>query len=362
MSDSDRKKEQQEYKIFQSACDCCLNNNHNNINTRTISIMKYLNGKSIFRKKNDRPDIINICQKKGTLFTVGIEIFSVDHNSIKKRGKYRSKSRETKAKLSDIYEQGHHQLIETGDISNELREEFIRNTIELAKGNLNCEYSMFIETFRYHFENHAENSQQYRDNLTAISENGNIELAFLIDIETYFHDIFLNDGDTVVQVDSGLMPMFSEVVSIINSNANKKLIDYIVFYLHNPQGSKFKVIAVRTGNLKKNLSNQNVIIYDYLGEQTVKIEECTANHSSENNFDLDFRFTECSDLDIQRCVLPLYEKALKYKKNRKPFVTSRMVQHLLYIYPYAKTIEEAHKLSDEFIKKYPVKEIKDDQI
>lgn len=299
--------------------------------------------------------------KNGKIFTVGIEIFSVDHNSIKKRGKYRSKSRETKAKLSEIYEQGHHQLIETGDVSHELCEDLLKNAVELAKGNLNCEYSMFIEAFRYHFENHAKNSQQYRDNLTAISENDNIELAFLIDIETYFHDIFLNDGDTVVQVDSGLMPMFSEVVSIINSNANKKLIDYIVFYLHNPQGSKFKVIAVRTGNLKENLSNQNVIIYDYLGEQMVKIDECSIDKCLEGEFNLNYSFIKCSYLDIQKNIMPLYEKTLKYKKNRKPFVTSRMFQHLLYVYPYAKTIEEAHQLSDEFIKKYPIEENKYDQ-
>ena len=61
-----------------------------------------------------------------------------------------------------------------------------------------------------------------------IADSKEIELAFFIEIETYFHDLFLNERTSIIQYKSKLMPFFSDIVSIINCNENKKYIDYII--------------------------------------------------------------------------------------------------------------------------------------
>lgn len=354
MSNSDKKKENREYEMFQSACNYCLNNN---TNIRTKSIMKYLNGTPIIRKRNDRPDIINECTKGNKKSIVGIELFCVDQNSKTKRGSLRSKSRESEKIISNIYDKGHKELIETGVVSDDNCKSLLKNTSEYAQDSLNSEYEMLISAFKYNFENHAKNCKIYRENLKGLSEGKEIKLAFFIEIETYFHSIFLNCNNSIKQYQSPLMPMFSEIISIINSNENKSLIDYIVFYLHNRPKSEMQVIAIRTGNIRKNLENQGITIFEYAGEQLVKTVDGNIEKDEKGDFQLNYGFIDLTSEKIKKYVMPVYQKALDYQKKKIPFVTSRMVQHLLYVLPYAKTKEDRLKRSIEFDMKFPIEKV-----
>lgn len=358
MSEIDRKKEEKENQIFSSVFKYCENHD---VNIRTKNIVKYLNGSVVERTKNDRPDIIRICQKAGKEYIVGIEIFSVDKDSKKKSNKFYSESKKNKAKLNETYNLGHKQYIETGNVEDKICEDFLNDTAKFTIGQINSGYNNFIASFQYHFKKHADSIPEYRQNLINLSCNENIELAFIIDIEFSGYDLFCNYGKKMTKITNNSMPFFAKIVSIINEHENAKLLDYIVFYIHNPLYSTEQVIAVRAKNLKNNLKNQNIIIYDYIGENLVQIDERSIDLTKDSNFYLSYNFKKLKEDDMQKKVFPLYEKALKYQKDNKPFVASRMIQHLLYVYPYAKTIEEAYQLSDEFVKKYSVDENKDDK-
>lgn len=351
MSNSDKKKEDKEYEMFQSACNYCLNNNTND---RTRSIMKYLNGNPLKREKNDRPDIINECTKENKNYIVGIEMFCVDQNSKFKRGSLCSKSRESEAIISKIYDKGHKELVETGNVSDEQCSLLLKNTVEYAQDSLNSEYEMLISAFKYNFENHAKKCELYRENLKALSKGKEIELAFFIEIETYFHDLFLNCNNSIIQYQSSLMPMFSEIISIINSNANKSLIDYIVFYLHNRPKSEIQVIAIRTGNIRKNLENQGITIFKYAGEQLLKTGDCNIEKDEKGDYRLEYDLTNPINAEFIKYIMPVYQKALDYQTKRIPFVTSRIVQYLLYVWSYAKTKEDIYIRSTRFLMKFPI--------
>lgn len=346
MSAIDEKKREKEAELFELACQL---SEENNINPRTKSIMKYLNGiRDTSREKSDRPDIINWCKKAGTNYIVGIEVFRVDQNSRKKRGKIRSESCENKAKLDKTRSLAQSQYEHTGKLSNEMINVLLKDNVEYAKGHINSDYDSFIGAFREHFNSHSQNIPYYIKTLQNIGDSAKVELAFLIEIEYCANDLFSNHNGIVKSLNECLMPFYKEIVSIVNSAENKELLDYIVFLIRNPQNTEQQVIAVRSKNFKKNLLNQDIVIYEYVGENLAKIQQ----YSVDEERKIKITPNDVSNMEIEEIVYPLYEKARNHLKKGIPFVTSRMVQHLLYVLPYAQTKEEAHCLSRKFSEKY----------
>ena len=159
MSVSDTQKEEKEYQTFIDACEYC---EKNTVNVRTKSIMRYLKGERVIRAKNDRPDIINHCRSGNKEAVVGIELFLVDHNSIYKRGKYKSLNYESKATLTRIREKGHNEISQYGHSSKEVRETLLKNVVKTILNRYNSSYDDLINAFKYSFEHHAQNAQKWK--------------------------------------------------------------------------------------------------------------------------------------------------------------------------------------------------------
>ena len=218
---------------------------------------------------------------------------------------------------------------------------------------------MLLSSFKYHFDNHAKNAPVYREELDKVANGKKIELAFFIEIETYFHDLFLNYNDQVVQYDSRLMPFFSDFLSIIETNPNKHFIDYIVFDLRSCNPNEVKVVAIRAGNIKQNLRKQGITILEYLGEHALKILSSTTKIENDEKGDYVVRFgfapysQEYSDE-----VIRMVNKAQLFKRRKIPFVASRTVQAVLYA-SKAETLEEGIALRQEFISKYSLEKQKE---
>lgn len=100
------------------------------------------------------------------------------------------------------------------------------------------------------------------------------------------------------------------------------------------------------------MKEQNITVYHYVGEHGVSAKICgTASEWS---------VTSKPDSSVEKDIMPLYFQAVQMKKDNLPFVTSREIQHLLYICPYAQDKNEfysylhllgkdkMHQLSKEF--------------
>ena len=353
MSASDKAKEEREYNEFISACDYCSSHQ---VHITSKRIMDYLNGDRVIRVKNDRPDIITKCKWGNSESVVGIEVFYVDQNSKKKSGKYRSKTKESRAIIKGIYERGHSEHLNGEEISDKNKQDLLQKAVETAQDRLNSEYESLICSFKYHFDDHAGKAQAYREEIDRYANGKKIELAFFIEIETFFHDLFLNYNNQTIQYNSRLMPFFSDIVNIIEANPNKRYIDYIVFDLRSRNPDELNVVAIRTGNIKQNLIKQGIKIFEFIGEHILKIIPSTTKIENDEKGDyvVRFRFTPYSQ-EYSDEVIRMVCKAQLLKKRNIPFVASRTVQAVLYA-SNAKTIKEGKKLQQEFINKYPFKE------
>ncbi|SDA30316.1 hypothetical protein SAMN02910447_03168 [Ruminococcus sp. YE71] len=351
MSDADVLKQEKEYNTFLEACEYCETNN---VNIRTLNIMRFLNGIPISRQKNDRPDIICNCNKGKKEYIVGIEMFLVDQNSKNKKGKLRSPSQESKAIINKIYDKGHDEIIQNGQSSKETKESLLSNVVNSISNRYNSSYDDLIAAFKYNFDKHAENVQEYRKNVMAYANGKEIKIAFFIEVESHFFNLFLNDR-RVVEYKSYIMPFFRDIINIINSNPNNKYIDYYVFYLTSYDKIEKKVVAIRSGNIRKNIESQNIIVYEYVGESFTQIITSETKYKEEENGDYSVKLNFTNPAIFQEELSSLCQKALILKKKRIPFVTTRIVQSFLYS-ANAKTMEEQQRLREEFVSKYPVEE------
>lgn len=351
MSDADVLKQEKEYNTFLEACEYCETNN---VNIRTLNIMRFLNGIPISRPKNDRPDIICNCNKGKKEYIVGIEIFLVDQNSKYKKGKLRSPSQESKAIINKIYDKGHNEIIQNGQSSKETKESLLSSVVDSISNRYNSSYDDLIMSFKYNFDKHADNVQEYRKNVMAYANEKEIKLAFFIEIESHFFNLFLNDTK-VIEYKSSIMPFFRDIINIINSNPNNKYIDYYVFYLTSYDKAEKKVVAIRSGNIRKNIESQNIIVYEYVGESFTQIITSETKYREEENGDYSVKLNFKNPAIYQEELSSLYQKALILKKKRIPFVATRIVQSFLFS-ANAKTIEEQQQLRKEFVSKYPIEE------
>lgn len=355
MSKADLEKEKKEQETFLSACEYCENNQ---VNVRTQSIMRFLNGNIIERQKNDSPDIICKCQKGNKEYAVGIEVFLVDNNSRKHKDTYQSVSCKDRSAVDKIFEKGNKEYLEGKDVT-ERGKELVRSAVPMIQNALNSSYNILIDTFRYHFSHHADRVNDYRQEVQRYSDGSEVKIAFFIEIKSYFNALFLNKGNSVIQYNSHLMPFFSDIINVINSHKNKDKIDYIVFYLTSFQNTETKVVAIRTGNIKQNLKNQGITIYEYVGENYTQSKPSKNKYIDEDNGDYTVKMGFDNDYD-EEVVTKLFQKALKMKNNNIPFVTSRMIQSYLYS-AKATSLEELQRLRNKFSIQYPIKESNNDQ-
>lgn len=353
MSTIDEKKEKSEYQCLIDAYDFCVNNS---VPLQTKNILKYLNGECVIRDKNDAPDIINICLRNGNQkVIVGIEHFNV--SSISKTtstGKNISLCKMHLSNLSKINDKMVKQKCEEGFISDALIDENTKEIGSLAEDALNGTYESFITSFKTAWNKHTSNVDNYIKRITTVAEEKGIkeiEIAFLIEIDSEFLEYFCNYSDGSIDfVNTGLIPVFKEIIALINSTDNRKKINYIIFYNKNVNKSCQSVIAFRTGSIKSNLQKQGISIFEYIGENCSKVVIDNIDHK---DITLDFHLDGYTYDDIKYKLLPLYRKAASLKRKHIPFVADRGVQHLLYVDPdNCPDKNTRHRKSKKFSKTY----------
>lgn len=334
MSSIDKIKEQKEYACFLDAYNYSLNKP---VPQQTKEILKFLNGEYIIRKKNDAPDIVTICLKNNNQQAlVGIEHFNV--SSISKTtttGKNISLHKLHISNLSKINDEMISQIQKTGYINDEIIE---KNNIEvgaLAEDAINGTYEAFIHSFQTAWIKHSSNIDNYIMRTKSLAEERKIltvEIAFLIEIDTEFFDFFYNSDEKVMYDNSGLIPIFKDVISIINSTANLFKINYIIFYNRNINKSNQSVVAFKTDSIENNLHEQGILIYEYIGENYCKVKVDSIETDGETP-KVKYQLKKYPEKFIKNELFSMYRKAKSLKDKHIPFVASRSVQHLLFIDP-----------------------------
>lgn len=89
-------------------------------------------------------------------------------------------------------------------------------------------YHSFIDSFKYSLEKHLSSVSVYRQNLMKYATSGErIKLAFLIEIHTEMGRLFLNDKKGTRRNNNGNLPIFQDIVDVLEEIDTKK-VDYII--------------------------------------------------------------------------------------------------------------------------------------
>lgn len=117
-------------------------------------------------------------------------------------------------------------------------------------------------------EQHIKSFDVYRRNLAKLAgKEYNIELTLLIEIHMEFKNLYLNDKNGTSKLSFGQFPIFGDIVRILEGKVDKRKVDYIVLCLGDTlYNDNIKVIAFRTGNIRKNIERQGERVYEYAGE------------------------------------------------------------------------------------------------
>lgn len=328
MSSIDETKESKELSCFHNVLELGIKKNN-----KTSEILQYLNGEVLKRKKNDRPDLICRCTKRvmpHVQTIVGIEHFQVNQLSQEKGEKIVSTGAEYESHIAKVYKKGHAEIEESGVISDENNEKLMHEVSGFVGEMLYSGYYSFLEAFKHHLTHHLEQVQDYRNNISIIANQNPIEMALLIDMRMIFPDLFLNQGERVTVVKNGLLPICEEVVLELEK-IDKRLVNYVILYSSNILEDAEDVIALQTGNIREQLRDQKITVYEYVGEELSNNNFIDVNPSycKEENGDYTIMLQINNPFELQNNCMKVAMQAARAKKNGRPFVTTKRIQCFL---------------------------------
>lgn len=267
-----------------------------------------------------------------------IAVSKDDYQLVKRVGdRYKSVGKELRGHIDATYEKGHTELETTGEVSDDLCHKLLEESVLLAQQANTPQYRGFLEAFRISLEKHLRKAGEYRANIQKFAGQKKIQLAFIIEVETAFTQLFLNNGRKTFIDETGLLPMTSDVVNILSSIPSDQ-VDYIILYFTS---AAFKpdtnAIAIRTGNIKNQLKNQNVTIYKYAGidkcnDGGVSFTPPEVTHRSEDGeYQAKYSYSiPPLDKDRNQRIWPAFKTAYYAHKRGVPFVATREVQAALF--------------------------------
>lgn len=298
------------------------------------------------RKNTERPDFVRYFppvskHERGTL--IGIEHFRVDHLSLQKKGgKVASTGIATEKEIHKIYEQWNEKVL----TSEMMPEGAIRDIANLIVAQIQREekssYDTFFKSFEYSLDKHLENVDVYRANLHKISGGKyNTELALLIEIHSEFRNLFLNNQKGTYRQENDFTPIFEDMLCLMEEKVDCHKVNYIILCMGGTlRAENPKVIAIRTGNIRKHLERQNIIVYGYAGEdlifidfqatqRNVTIEPSCLIDSDKILFGIKHMDKDKNEQFMLNAIFYSLKKALEYRRQGKDFITTLGTQMML---------------------------------
>ena len=316
------------------------------LHVESQQIINKISGNEFERKNTERPDFVRYCppaskHEKGTL--IGIEHFRVDRLSLQKKdGRVASTGIATEKAVHKIYEQWHVEVT----TSEMIPEGAISDIANLVAAQMQKEerssYNTFFKSFEYSLNKHLESVDVYRMNLRELSEGKyNTELALLIEIHSEFRNLFLNNQRGTYREMNNFLPVFEDMVRLMEEKVDCNKIDYIILCMGGTiHTDKLKVIAIRTEDIRKQLERQNIVIYEYAGEDLIFTDFNVTQRKVRNepdyridgdkiSFVIEHTDEELNEQFRLDAMFYSLKKALEYRKQGKNFVATYGIQMML---------------------------------
>ena len=209
-------------------------------------ILALLDGEDVYRAHEERPDFVRRIspQKEGAKgVLLGIEHFRVDHLAIKKHSKKGKKAQFLRIasvapvlnkKKRATYEKWNNCLDENGILPEEFFEDAAKDLFDLAGEHMQkvtgTNYRSLLASLQQNLETHVKSIPTYQENLRKIAQPGEkIQIALLIDLYAEFFSLMKFDSRGIRACKIGEVPLFQEVIALIERIIDKSAVDYVIF-------------------------------------------------------------------------------------------------------------------------------------
>lgn len=309
---------------------------------KTKRIISMLDGEDLLRFDDERPDFVRI-PYSNTNIVIGIEHFRVDHFSLQKAdGKVASKAAPHEKSRDSVYEKWHQHLVDTGDVPVKALHDVMDLVANRFKFQKEATYNNFIKSFRYSLYKHTKNIDVYRKNIGKTSSK-KIEIALLIEVHTEFCDLFLNDKRGTRKASSGIMPMFADIVRLIEAIDYRK-VNYIVLCLcSEANGNTIEVQAFQPKDMRSQLDRQHIKVFEYAGDDCL-LHDFQSSHKdisvkptviqSNESFDVSLEYSrkDLTDELVLDFVHYAAKRAYYALQNQFPYATTLRVQIFMEVF------------------------------
>ena len=221
MSEVDKKKEQNELALFIEAVKLSSESPE-----QTRSILRFLDGETIDREKNDRPDIIKKCFRNGKIVYVGIEHFHVDQLSKVKNGKVNATGEECYKHIKKVYETGHEFVVQEKEVPVRTTDELMKQAVIYSNERLSSNIDSLLLSLRAGLEKHTANIEAYKANTQIYAPNHPVEIALFIDIFVELGQLVKFDGYSFSELAAEEVPIIAPLISPIVKYTKSKGIQY----------------------------------------------------------------------------------------------------------------------------------------
>ena len=245
-------------------------------------ILALLDGEDVYRTHEERPDFVRRIspQKEGAKgVLLGIEHFRVDHLAIKKHSKKGKKAQFLRIasvapvlnkKKRATYEKWNNCLDENGILPEEFFEDAAKDLFDLAGEHMQkvtgTNYRSLLASLQQNLETHVKSIPTYQENLRKIAQQGEkIQIALLIDLYAEFFSLMKFDSRGIRACKIGEVPLFQEVIALIERIIDKSAVDYVILCLNSSITERAsKVYAFRAGDIERQIQKRNLKLYKYL--------------------------------------------------------------------------------------------------
>ena len=341
-------------------------------------ILNLFNNNDFERVIDERPDFVKYCPlhtKNEKDILLGIEHFQVDHFSDElKENKVGGKTIKYRNDIRLIQQKYNVEIKNTDNIPNDAINKFSQLVARGLYNRYNATYNAFLSAFKFSLEKHMDKVQEYRNNMTSMSAGRfQIKLAFLVEIYSSFSNLFLTTSNGTKLSDDNFIPIFDDLICLIEK-IDKKKVDYVVLCFRDAvSGKQNEVIALQTENIRKQLKKRHIKIYQYVGEdyplpnfqrmqESLDVKPDTSFNGEIIDMEMQIASRELSVESRMDLIMPVFLRALKYKKSGMNFATTQLVQVMIELFGdyYMPFIDDADNFDMNNLRRYFMTIHKDD--